>query len=110
MCQNGVHFFATQEDRELLLAWGAHKGQRRPCALAGRLVEELDPAQCDGTGGAGRVVVIFEREAGITQCFRGALVRGRVGMVGQVAHGPAGHLRGALGSAAELQGLDQALA
>jgi hypothetical protein len=76
---------------------GVHKGQRRPGALAGRVVAELDPAQCDGTGGAGRVCGIFEIEAGITQCFRGDLVRGRVGMVGQVAPGPAGHLRGALG-------------
>ena len=42
--QNGAHFFDTEDDRELLLPWGAHKGQGGPFPLEGVLIEELDAA------------------------------------------------------------------
>ena len=69
VCQNGAHCFNTEDDGELLLPWGTHKGQRGPCALEGRLIEKRDAAPGDGTGTAGGVFDVLAREEGGPACF-----------------------------------------
>lgn len=47
-----AHFLHAEEDRELVLLGGPHKGQRRPRPLEGMRVEKRDAAQREGAGAA----------------------------------------------------------
>jgi hypothetical protein len=67
----GVHLFDTEDNRELLLAGGTHKGQGGPRALEGVLGEELDTAQGNGAGTTRRGCDVREREEGVAECFFG---------------------------------------
>jgi hypothetical protein len=97
VCQNGTHLLDTQDDWELLLAWGAYKGQRGPFSLEGLLVEELDAAQRNGACAPRVVLDGLNIEEIVTQFFLCDLVRGFVLMFRQLAYGPDVHLLSALG-------------
>jgi hypothetical protein len=110
VCQHGVPLCETEDHGELLLPGDADKGQGRPFPLEGRLVEELEPVQRDGTGRTRVVLDVLEGEAVITQFCLRALVRGLVVIVGQGAHGPDIQLLGPFRQAAQRQVLNQPLA
>src|SRR4029434_9167044 len=59
--QKGSELCDTEDDRELLFAWGSDKGPRGPCLRQGGLIEKLEAAQGDGTGAARVVLDLLER-------------------------------------------------
>lgn len=107
--EDSAHFLHTQDDRELLLPWGTDKGEGRPFPFEGRLVEELDAAEGNGTGRAGVVFDVLDIQERVPELFLSHLGRRLVVMFGQLAHGPDIHLLGPLRQTAELKVFDHPL-
>ena len=88
--QSAAHFLAAQHHRQFLLAGRPDQPQGGPWALKRLLVEELDPAQGDGSGGAGGLLLVGQVQKVVAEMFPGELVRTGAIVFGQLADG--GHI------------------
>ena len=85
--QNLAHFFAAQNNRQLLLARRAQDTEDGPIALKGAFVEKLDAEDSDGRSVARVMFDVFDIEKVLTQLFFCYQVRRLVIMFGKLANG-----------------------
>jgi hypothetical protein len=88
--QSAAHFLAAQHHRQLLLAGRPDQPQGGPLPLERLLIEELDPAQGDGGGGAGDLLLVRQVQEVLAQILLVELVRAAVMVLRQLADG--GHI------------------
>lgn len=78
------HSHSTQQIKDCCRA----SFEPRPLLLQSLLIEELDPAERDGGGGPGNLLLVGQIEKVLAQLFIAELVRTTVVMLGQLPHGP----------------------
>ena len=90
--EHTAHFCQAEDDGEFFFAGSAHEGQSGPRALQGLLIEELDPTQGDGAGGAGVMLDVFEEQKVTAQFLLAEAIRCFAVMLRQLPHGADIHL------------------
>jgi hypothetical protein len=108
--QNPPDFLPAQDYREFLLARGPHEPERGPVALQRVLVEELDPAQGNGGGGAGHLLLGGQVQEVPAQILLAEAVGAGMVMGGELADGGDVALLRASGEPPQLHVLDHPLA
>jgi hypothetical protein len=108
--QNGAPLIEAEDHRQLLLPWGADKGEGGPFPFQGLFVEERDAAQRNGARAPRVVLDVLEGEEIVTQFFLRNMLRGFVVVLSQLPYSSDITLLGPCGEASELEVFEHALA